>query len=298
MVAATPLPPELPELSPRESELLAHFLILRYDFIALAETNKLLPQQLLAFAHSPAVTAHLAAFKAFAETAFTLRLLEARVKALDILERVATTSENAIEQRRAASTIFRGTGLQRERRTQTPPDPRFTTPSRGAASATCPGREPWEAAPTSQAPEGRHTAAPANDASVTESNPAGPLSSLPTPLSPLSPAAILKQVTQALGTRNNPAATLRAHLASDAQINGQPARDSLDTLPRLIPASKVTWFDYPGIDDHKPGPPETFTSRSYLIHESTQQTRITATLTREPGGPWLISALLIGPNTS
>src|ERR1043165_5246292 len=108
MIAATPLPPELPELSARESEFLAHFLILRYDLIALAEKNKLLPQQLLAFAHAPAVTAHLAAFKAFAETALTLRLLEARVKALDILEKVATTSESPIEQRRAASTIFRG----------------------------------------------------------------------------------------------------------------------------------------------------------------------------------------------
>src|ERR1043165_4408872 len=111
MVAATPLP----ELLPHEPRLLHAFLLLRYDMIALAEQQKLQPHQLLAFAHSPAIQTHLAALKCFAEQAFALRSLEARVKSLDILERVATTSKDPIEQRKAASTILRGTGLQRER---------------------------------------------------------------------------------------------------------------------------------------------------------------------------------------
>src|ERR1043165_7201739 len=112
MVAATPLP----ELLPHEPRLLHAFLLLRYDMIALAEQQKLQPHQLLAFAHSPAIQTHLAALKSFAEQAFALRSLEAHVKSLDILERVATTSKDPIAQRRAASTI---------QRTLHPPPPRL-----------------------------------------------------------------------------------------------------------------------------------------------------------------------------
>jgi hypothetical protein len=99
---------DLPPLTPHESQLLSSFLILRYDLVALAETNKLHPLQLLAFAMSPAVQAHLAELKKFADQAFALRSLESRNLALDLLEQVAKSSDNPIEKRRAASAILRG----------------------------------------------------------------------------------------------------------------------------------------------------------------------------------------------
>src|ERR1043165_357582 len=108
MVATTP---SLPELSEHEARLLHTYLILRYDMVALAEQEKLLPGQLLAFAHSPAVRAHLASLREFAEESFALRALESRTTAINQLEEIAKTTENPIEKRRAASTALRTLGL-------------------------------------------------------------------------------------------------------------------------------------------------------------------------------------------
>jgi hypothetical protein len=265
MVAATP---SLPEISTHESELLAHFLILRYDFVALAEHRKLLPEQLLAFAQSPAVNAHLAALKSFAETAFSLRHLEARVKSLDILEKIATTSENPIEQRRAASTIFRGIGLQRDRQSPSEPSGASRRPlNSGLGTRT-----------STLAPTPRATPSPSLPAEV-----------------------VIKELTQALADRPNPdaAATLQSFLSPNATINNQPVSpDTLEqSLARHIPNTEVVQTDIADNHDQTPGPPEAFTTHIYLIHNGGRQIRIKTTLTRSPAG-WLLSALHIGPNTS
>jgi hypothetical protein len=286
MVAATP---SLPELSPREAHLLAVFLILRYDFVALAENEKLQPGDLLAFAQSPAVTAHLAAFKAFSETAFALRHLEARIKSLDILEKIATTSESPIEQRRAASTIFRGIGLQR----QSPSEPS------GASRRSLAPCSPSEGGPAI------HNISPSLRDRVGGREPEAHCAPRAVPSPQLSPADIINALTASLAESRRPAsaATLLAFLAGAATINNQPATPAtLQTLiSKHIPATPVVQVQIGDDTTVSPGPPETFTTHIYLIHDGGRQIRINTTLTREPTGrhphSWLLSALHIGPKT-
>jgi hypothetical protein len=102
---------DLPPLSDRDSHLLAAFLIYRFDLATLADREKLHPSQLLAFTQSPAVAAHLAAYRKFADEAFHLRSLESRTNAINLLEDLAKKSTDPIEKRRCASAIIRGLSI-------------------------------------------------------------------------------------------------------------------------------------------------------------------------------------------
>jgi hypothetical protein len=287
----------LPALNQHEQELLAHFLILRYDFVALAESRKLLPEQLLAFAESRAVAAHLAAFKSFAETAVALRHLEARIKSLDILERIATTSESPIEQRRAASTIFRGIGLQRDR--QSPSEP-------SGASRRSIAYAPGEHA--SHSGGSRRSV-------LTPDSPPRPRRSIFLPPIPTSPSApsrtlpaseVLHHINFALSDHDKPESDgiIEAFLAEEATINGTPARNQSvrDLISRMIPKGEIVQTqsdENPRVD---PGPPETLRSDLWLIHNGGRQTRISINLARAASGPlegaWLITSLARHLDTS
>ena len=205
MVATTP---SLPELSEHEARLLHTYLILRYDMVALAEQEKLLPGQLLAFAHSPAVRAHLASLREFAEESFALRALESRTTAINQLEDIARTTDNPIEKRRAASTVLRNLGL----------------PLRGgrASSRTA---APAIHSPSNSGPS-RTSRAPA------KYKPSDVRS--PTPNTSRGDIAYL--ITKALETQAPASlATLHAFLAPDGTINGESAPESPDDFIAAAP---------------------------------------------------------------
>src|SRR5207247_2661584 len=57
---------------------------------------------------SPAVESHIAALKKLTDDSTHLRTAQARLLALDTLETVVKTTDDPIELRRAASTLYRG----------------------------------------------------------------------------------------------------------------------------------------------------------------------------------------------
>ena len=300
MVAATT---SIPELSPRESELLAALIVKKYDFIDLAETYKLQPAQLLAFTLSPAVSAHLSAFKAFGDTLLALRLQETQLKSLDVLEKIATTSESPIESRRAASTILRGpcipgglpggTPLRGARKPGALSRHHFSPENGDAENPALHGEDSIAPSPA-HAPSraAKHSAplpfgSPREEDCATEPDPA------------LTPETVIHTLTYSLALRT-PA--LLRFLAGSATVNGRPVTAATlhAELSALIPRTKVVQVQT-GAHTQSPGPPETFTTHIYLIHDGGRQIRIKTTLTREPTGEthqWLLAALHIGPNTS
>jgi hypothetical protein len=257
MVANTP---SLPELSEHEARLLHTYIILRYDMVALAEQQNLLPQQLLAFAHSAAVRAQLASLRAFAEESFALRALESRTTAITQLEEIARTTENPIEKRRAASTVLRGLGAHNTKaRNGRQPDPHSNNP---AASR--------------------------------RSKPAEPTAS-PTPTTSRGDIAYL--TTKALETQSPSAlATLHAFLAPDATINGEPAPESREDFVAAAPerlsldtpaaSSKYTFL---------PEGPEPHPLLITLSHDSAPDSRFILHYIRAASAPhagcWLIKSL-------
>jgi hypothetical protein len=145
------LPNALPPLTDRDSHLLAAFLIYRFDLATLADREKLHPTQLLAFTQSPAVAAHLQAYRQFADEAFHLRSLESRTNAINLLEDLARKSTDPIEKRRCASAIIRGLSIPITRTFKPstflhPPHrpnqshPRSTEPTTESSAAREPGR--------------------------------------------------------------------------------------------------------------------------------------------------------------
>jgi hypothetical protein len=142
---------DLPPLSDRDSHLLAAFLIYRFDLATLADREKLHPTQLLAFTQSPAVAAHLAAYRKFADEAFHLRSLESRTNAINLLENLARKSSDPVEKRRCASAIIRGLSIPITRTFKpstllhpphrpNPTHPRSTEPTAESSTAREPGR--------------------------------------------------------------------------------------------------------------------------------------------------------------
>ena len=198
MVSAPPHPP-LPPLSPREACLLAAFIAAKFDLFKLAETEKLLPADLLAFTQCGPILAHIEALKSFAETALVLRSLQARTKALDLLEHLASTTDNPIEQRRAASTILGGRGPIGGTPLRAPSEPsgasRRRTPdalnqaplgTRDSGLGTSPSLS--SSPPTSHSPTDEDLAAIESRLARIRGNvPSSSLSPLSTPLSPLPP---------------------------------------------------------------------------------------------------------------
>jgi len=123
MASATFATSTLPHLSARDTALLQAYFSARCDIFVMAEKQSLSVLDLLAWASSPAVAAHTAALKRLVDDSITLRTAQARLLSLDTLERIVKTTDDPIELRRAASTIYRGGAAMPQPRPPKKPDP-------------------------------------------------------------------------------------------------------------------------------------------------------------------------------
>ena len=113
----------LPRLSAHDTRLLQSYFSARCDIFLMAQNERLPVLALLAWSQSAAVKAHLAALKELTDTSTHLRTAQARLLALDTLEKIVKTTDDPIELRRAASTIYRGGHSMPQPRPPKNPDP-------------------------------------------------------------------------------------------------------------------------------------------------------------------------------
>ncbi len=129
------MPPDTPIIRPNEQRLLQAYFDARCDIFLLAQREKLPVLDLLRWSRSPAVQAHIAELKKLTEDSIHLRTAQARLLSLDTLETIVKTTDDPIELRRAASTLFRGGATMPQPR---PPRPTAHDPFSGNPTTTVP----------------------------------------------------------------------------------------------------------------------------------------------------------------
>lgn len=278
--------------------LLSSFLALHCDPVAFAQAHNLSATDLLDFAANPAVRAHLADLKRFIDQSLSLRTAQARIAALDTLESVARTADDAIERRRAAASILRYTVPIRHRAT----DRGGTEIGARPAHAS----EPISDHFSSQNPRPPESDDPFDDPppprepETTLGEPVPPLfAHAPIRFAPdprLSADDLVHTVALALYTIDNPAcaAAISAHLSADATIAGAPAPVSprdIAALPTLRPRAPVVHHQHV----RTAAAPDASTHTIVLMHARTPSTHYALDLARSDHGPhegcWLIKGL-------
>ncbi len=143
------MPPDTPIIRPNEQRLLQAYFDARCDIFLLAQREKLPVLDLLRWSRSPAVQSHIAALKQLTDDSIHLRTAQARLLSLDTLETIVKTTDDPIELRRAASTLFRGGAAMPQPRPPRPkkpdpdnPPPRYLSTKHRAKWGTDPSIHP------------------------------------------------------------------------------------------------------------------------------------------------------------
>ena len=110
-------------ISPRNLKLLQSYFDARCDIFLLAQREKLAVLDLIRWSQSPAVASHIAALKTLTDDSIHLRTAQARLLSLDTLEKIVRTTDDPLELRRAASTLYRGGAAMPQPRAPRKPDP-------------------------------------------------------------------------------------------------------------------------------------------------------------------------------